>query len=97
MKKDLEVSVRNKDWSINLEDEYYSDHPEELWKASVDAVRQTGRGCYVNLVTPGMLGHPEEWYLEPLRIRLEGEGISYSTIQYISECGCGGYVTRVTR
>lgn len=84
-----------KDWSLNLEDPYYEEHPEEAIRESIEAIRRTADGCYVNLVTAGGLGHPERWLLGRLARELEAAGITMRLIRYIDECGCGGFVTRV--
>lgn len=89
--------LKRKDWSLNLEDEEYAEQPEMLLEAAVEAVAETGEGCYVNLVTPGLLGNPEEWLIARLTDRLTEEKVLFSRIIYVDECGCGGYVTRVVR
>lgn len=91
------AELKRKDWSVNLEDEYYVIHPEELMNEAIQAVKQTGAGCYVNLVTPGDLGHPENWLIDSLVMGLEKEAVAFQSVQYIDECGCGGFVTRVFR
>ncbi|WP_438448686.1 CGCGG family putative rSAM-modified RiPP protein [Gorillibacterium sp. sgz5001074] len=89
--------IRTRDWSLNLEDEAYADNQEELLAASVEGIRGTDAGCYVNLVTPGGAGHPEEGFIPALERRLREDGIDVAEIRYIGECGCGGFVTRVFR
>lgn len=94
--KNIEI-LKEKDWSLNLEDPYFETHIDELFAESVKAVIQTKTGCYVNLVTPGKHGDPRDWYIDKLKERLEMESIDFAEICYIDECGCGGYVTRVFR
>jgi hypothetical protein len=90
--------LRRADWSVNLEDAFYEENPDELYKEAVDAVGRTASGCYVNLVTPAGFGHPEEQgFIEKLMARLADAGIPYKEIRFIDECGCGGFVTRVFR
>ncbi len=92
-----EIVVRAKDWSINLEDAYYAEHPDELLQAALEAVIGTSPGCYVNLVTPEELGHPEASFNGLLKQQLAAQNIPVKEIRYIDECGCGGHVTRVFR
>lgn len=87
--------MKDKDWSLNLEDAYYENNPDEMMAESVNAVRQTKNGCYVNLVTPGKSGDPRNGLISQLEDRLNKEGVDVKGIQYIDQCGCGGYVTRV--
>ena len=94
MKKELAV-LKTGDWSLNLEDPYYETNFEEIFTESVDAVRQTKEGCYVNLVTPGVHGDPRDWLIDPLQERLQASDLAVREIRYIDECGCGGHVTRV--
>lgn len=86
---------KEKDWSLNLEDPYYENHLDDLFDESVEAVKQTGKGCYVNIVTPGKHGDPRDWFISRLNGLLEKEAVPFKEIRYIDECGCGGYVTRV--
>lgn len=91
------AKVKAGDWSLNLEDEYDSDERAELLDAAADGVRITRIGCYVNIITPGAYGNPEEWFIPELRRTLEEQGLPVQEVRYIDECGCGGYVTRVFR
>lgn len=88
--------MKSCDWSINLEDEP-ADGLADLLDQCVSAIRMTSSGYYVNLVTPGTAGHPEEWLIKSLSQMLQTLRIPVREIQYIDECGCGGYVTRVHR
>ncbi len=96
MKKELAV-LKSGDWSLNLEDPYYETHLSEIFAESMDAIRQTKEGCYVNLVTPGVHGDPRDWLIEPLHDRLRASELTIREIRYIDECGCGGHVTRAFR
>ena len=75
-------------WSANLELERHADDRELLLAEARDAVERTAEGYHVNLVTHGDQGHPENYLFE----RLEAWGLDY---EYVSQCGCGGHVTRV--
>jgi hypothetical protein len=96
MKKEL-VVLKDGDWSLNLEDEYYERHPEDVFAESVDAIRRTKAGHCVNLVTPGGLGDPREWLIPQLITLVRYEDLPVREIRYVDECGCGGHVTRVYR
>jgi len=87
----------DKDWSLNLEDQYYEDRPDVMMTESIEAVKKTKQGCFVNLVTPGKNGDPREWLIPALTEQLNDQGVVLRDIQYIDECGCGGHVTRVFR
>ncbi|MEX2460232.1 MAG: CGCGG family rSAM-modified RiPP protein [Paenibacillaceae bacterium] len=96
MMKEIEI-VKEKDWSLNLEDPYYEDKPDEMLVESMTAIRQTKTGFYVNLVTPGKNGDPRNWLIPRLNKQLDAEGVDWKEIRYVDECGCGGHVTRVYR
>lgn len=96
MSKNVNI-LRDKDWSLNLEDPYYEEHSDEMLLECVDAVHQTKPGCYVNIVTPEKCGDPRKWLVSQLSIQLKEKEISNRDIQYIDQCGCGGYVIRVYR
>jgi len=96
MIQEIQVTKTN-DWSMNLEDTYYEENPAELLQSAVEAVQTTAPGYYVNLVTPGSFGMPEESLIPKLIHRFQEENIPVKDIHYISECGCGGHVTRVYR
>jgi len=51
MKKEIAV-MKDVDWSVNLEDPYYEEHPDEMLAECIDAIQRTKEGRYVNL-TPG--------------------------------------------
>jgi hypothetical protein len=96
MSKELK-DLKEKNWSLNLEDAYYEEHIEDLLLESQNAVRQTKSGYYVNIVTPAKCGDPRDWLVSQLSIRLKETEVSIQDIQYIDQCGCGGYVVRVFR
>ncbi len=96
MKMELPL-MKETDWSLNLEDESFADNPQELIAEAVKAVEKTGKGYYVNLVTPAGTGHPELGLLGDIKDAIDRAGISYLDIVYVDECGCGGFVSRVYR
>src|SRR5690625_1620348 len=96
IKKELLI-VRDKDWSLNLEDPFYEDNEEIMLSECIDAIKQTKQGCYVNLVTPGSYGDPNDWLIPQLKVRCKSVVPNVREIRYIDECGCGGFVTRVYR
>lgn len=89
--------LKKDDWSLNLEDAYYEEHQEEIFKESIEAVLATRTGCYVNIVTPEKWGDPRDWLSEPLREQLKEQDIHVSEIRYVDQCGCGGHVLRIYR
>jgi quercetin dioxygenase-like cupin family protein len=89
------ASLKMNDWSLNLEDVYYEENPEEALKEALDAIAKTGPGYYVNLVTPDKLGEPNQWLIPEITKRLQGSNEQVERIDYVDQCGCGGYVTRV--
>ncbi|MGC5324303.1 CGCGG family rSAM-modified RiPP protein [Brevibacillus sp. SYSU BS000544] len=92
-----EKSRKANDWSLNLEDEYYVDHVEELVADAVKGVDETEKGFYVNLVTPAGCGDPASWLIPRLELILPAMEIGFERIEYVDQCGCGGFVTRVYR
>jgi len=91
------LTVKERDWSLNLEDVYYVEHPEEILPECLTGAAKTAPGCYVNIVTPGECGDPHQWLIPQLTAKLEEAGISFKEIRYIDQCGCGGHVIRVFR
>jgi putative CGCGG family rSAM target protein len=81
----------DKNWSISLEHEEYSMDMDLVIKDGIEAVEKTGKGFYVNLVTPASFGNPDD-YLEEALMKYFGSGIE---MKFIDQCGCGGYVLRV--
>ncbi len=92
-----EKNRKANDWSLNLEDEYYREHQEELIEDAVKGIAETESGYYVNLVTPGACGVPTEWLIPRLQTIMKERGISISRMEYVDQCGCGGFVTRIYR
>lgn len=98
MKREIPLSERKlKDWSINLEDDYYADKPDELVQDAVHAIALTEPGRFVNLVTHQAAGHPEQGLMDKVRAALSEAGLSDVRLSYIDQCGCGGFVTRAFR
>jgi putative CGCGG family rSAM target protein len=77
-------------WSANLEGPDHAASRELVVEESVTAVERTAPGTHVNLVTHGDHGHPERYLYDELRERFDD-----ATVEYVDQCGCGGYVTRV--
>lgn len=82
-----------KDWSCAMESEEYMDNIDLTVKDSLIAVEDTAQGYYVNLVTHESLGNPDS-FLIPTLLEQFGDSIE---IRFIDQCGCGGYVLRVTK
>jgi len=82
--------LREETWSADLEAPSYADDREGMVEDALDAVRRTAPGYFVNLVTHGEHGHPEDY----LHDTVEGE-FDGVRVEYVERCGCGGYVTRV--
>ncbi|MFC7068529.1 CGCGG family putative rSAM-modified RiPP protein [Halobaculum lipolyticum] len=80
-------------WSAKLEAPRHADDEALVCAAAVDAVERTADGVHVNLVTHGDLGHPET-YLYPALADRFGDDVTW---RFVDRCGCGGYVTRVTK
>jgi putative CGCGG family rSAM target protein len=83
--------MMDKNWSISLEHEEYEQNSELVIKDAIEAVERTGKGVYVNVVTPSVFGNPDH-YLTPVLVSFFGDQIAVS---FIDQCGCGGYVLRV--
>ncbi|WNS73572.1 CGCGG family rSAM-modified RiPP protein [Bacillus sp. DTU_2020_1000418_1_SI_GHA_SEK_038] len=80
-----------RNWSISLEHGEYEEDIELLVKDAINAVEQTKKGYYVNVVTPAVFDHPGHYLTEALVLYF-GSSIH---INYIDQCGCGGHVLRV--
>lgn len=80
-------------WSINLETEEYVECRDLIVQDSIKAVVQTKLGCFVNLAVAENHGNPDD-YLVPALKQHFGDQVQ---IRFIDQCGCGGYVYRVTR
>ncbi|MNC68581.1 hypothetical protein D3C75_1191920 [compost metagenome] len=51
----------------------------------------------MNIITPGDMGNPEEWFISRLEGLLAEKGLPVEKVVYVGACGCGGYITRVYR
>ncbi|MBS4214485.1 MULTISPECIES: CGCGG family putative rSAM-modified RiPP protein [Neobacillus] len=80
-----------KNWSISLEHEDYEHDKELVIVDAIDAVQQTAKGYYVNVVTPAVFGNPDEYLTKELFSKFGAE----IDVMFIDQCGCGGYVFRV--
>lgn len=83
--------VLEKNWSIALEHDEYENDMELVMKDAKEAVKQTSKGFYVNVVTPATLGNPDKYLTKELKLYF-GDEID---MKFIDQCGCGGYVLRV--
>lgn len=96
--KEIPLNAMHKgDWSLNLEEEYGPGEEAEMLHSSIEAVTQTRPEHYVNIITPGEMGHPVEWFITRLERALAERELSVERVVYVGECGCGGYITRVYR
>lgn len=83
---------KSKDWSYNLE---FEDDERYIIDETLKAIAETGEGHYVNIVTNEQMGHPDEWLISRVKMRLEENNRSIKSIHFIAHCGCGGFVTRI--
>jgi putative CGCGG family rSAM target protein len=81
----------DKNWSISLEHEEYVMNMELVITDAIKAVEKTGKGYYVNVVSPASFGNPDD-YLAAALLTHFGSSIE---MKFIDQCGCGGYVLRV--
>ena len=81
----------DKDWTKDLEHDDYEWNIDLIIADALQAVEETKKGCYVNLVTAERFGNPVD-YLLPLLKELYPKTVN---IKFIDQCGCGGYVLRV--
>ncbi|WP_368737745.1 CGCGG family rSAM-modified RiPP protein [Bacillus sp. EB106-08-02-XG196] len=81
----------DKNWSISLEHEEYVMDMELVITDAIDAVEKTGKGYYVNVVTPASFGNPNDYLADALLAYFGGR----IEMKFIDQCGCGGYVLRV--
>jgi putative CGCGG family rSAM target protein len=75
-------------WSADLETAAHAGDSERVVADAKRAIENTAPGYHVNLVTHGENGHPETYLFEPL----DDLEVDY---EFVQQCGCGGYVTRV--
>lgn len=87
---DYEGEQRGYTWSVNLELPEHEEDRERVEREALEAVRQTAPGYFVNLVTHEAHGHPRHYLYEALDAEFDG-----IEVEYVDQCGCGGYVTRV--
>ncbi|WP_225335587.1 CGCGG family putative rSAM-modified RiPP protein [Halomicrobium urmianum] len=83
--------VHDNSWSANLEQPEHGEDRALVLSQAVGAVEHTAAGNHVNLVTHEAHGDPES-YLYPRLDDAFGDAVDY---EYVSQCGCGGHVTRV--
>lgn len=83
--------MKNFSWSLDLEDEEYVRDKNRLLQDAKSAVEITAPGKHVNLVTPASHGEPAQ-----LIQQLKKEYGDKIKAEYVDQCGCGGYVTKVT-
>ncbi|RIV19572.1 CGCGG family rSAM-modified RiPP protein [Alicyclobacillaceae bacterium I2511] len=80
-------------WSINLETEEYEQDRELLVCDAKQAILDTPPGFYVNLAVAPTHGNPDSYLVPALK---ENFGSTIG-IRFVDQCGCGGYVYKVTR
>lgn len=85
--------MRARNWSINLETEEYVEDRDKIIADASEAVEQTVDGCFVNLAVAPDHGDPDAYLVPELHARF-GTRIS---VRFVDQCGCGGYVYRVTK
>lgn len=78
-------------WSVNLEQPEHAENRDVIIEGAINAIEHTTTGYHVNLVTHGDQGHPSEY----LYAILEAEFDDDIEWEFVEQCGCGGYVTRV--
>jgi putative CGCGG family rSAM target protein len=81
----------DKDWTKDLEHDEYEFNIDLIIKDALQAVEETKKGHFVNLVTAETFGNPVD-YIQPLLEELYPYQVK---IKFIDQCGCGGYVLRV--
>lgn len=84
--------MKKKSWSCALEHGEYEKDRDLVIKEGLEAVVETDCGYHVNLVTPNTFGNPDI-YLTPVLKEKFKDSID---VKYVDQCGCGGYVLRVT-
>lgn len=83
--------LHDNSWSANLEGPEHAADRELVVAQALDAVEHTAPDNHVNLVTHADHGHPESYLLDALAEAF-GDDADW---EYVTECGCGGRVTRV--
>ncbi|WP_049925645.1 CGCGG family putative rSAM-modified RiPP protein [Halopiger goleimassiliensis] len=77
-------------WSANLELPRHAADRDLVVEQAKDAIEATAPGTHVNLVTHGDHGDPRSYLWDELEAAYDG-----IDLEYVDQCGCGGYVTRV--
>jgi putative CGCGG family rSAM target protein len=80
-------------WSINLETEEYVADRDLIIQDAITAILETEVGCFVNLAAAENHGDPDDYLVPALENRF-GQSVK---IQFVDQCGCGGYVYKVHR
>lgn len=80
-------------WSINLETDEYLENRDLILADAKKAILDTQPGYYVNLAVAEVHGDPDA-YLVPF---LEDTFKDQIHIRFVDQCGCGGYVYKVSR
>lgn len=84
--------MKTKSWSCALEHGEYEQDKDLVIKEGIDAVNETEKGYHVNLVTPATFGNPDLYLTTILKEKFGGA----INVEFIDQCGCGGYVLRVS-
>lgn len=79
-------------WSASLEAPRYATDREALVEHALAAIGQTRAGYHVNLVTHPDHGDPTAYLSDLIEDRYP-----HTDARVVDQCGCGGYVYRVTR
>ncbi len=82
-----------KNWSANLETEEYIQNRDLITKDAIAAIEETSPGFYVNIAVAEQHGNPD-LYLIPVLQDTFGAKVD---IAFVDQCGCGGYVYKITR
>jgi putative CGCGG family rSAM target protein len=83
--------VHDNSWSANLEAPVHADDETLVTEQAIEAIEHTAAGNHVNLVTHSNQGDPADYLYAVLDERF-GDTVTY---EYVKQCGCGGYVTKV--
>lgn len=79
-------------WSANLEADHHAESEGLVIEQAIEAVERTAPGYHVNLVTHEAHGDPAGYLYSELDAVFGDDPITW---EYVDQCGCGGYVTRV--
>ncbi|MCI0184486.1 CGCGG family rSAM-modified RiPP protein [Sulfoacidibacillus ferrooxidans] len=85
--------MSKQNWSVNLETEEYADDRDLVIADSIQAILETGPGGFVNLAIAPQHGNPDDYLLRALADRFRDA----VAVRFVDQCGCGGYVYRVSR